>query len=92
MKPIYEVGWYSKIPVDANGDSDFDSAVVECRRFPNLGLARAFAAKVIVGLPIEAADIHRIEEVSATECDELAWWFESGKRLAYIGDTEAVYS
>lgn len=94
MQKLFEVSWIASIPEDEFGDADIDNAEYRYRRFPSLALAKAFAEKVIIGLPFEVAYIQEVREVSLAEIahsDDLGdYWREGGHWFTDVGERVEV--
>lgn len=94
----YDVSWVDSVPKDENGDPDIDAARYSVRTFPSIGLARAFARKVIVGKFWEIATITPMRAGSAAEVkaaydgegDVPEWYQFKGAIWIQAGPTEEV--
>ena len=77
---FWEVEWYGEIPLDENGESDFDRTPCYCKNFTTKAAAMRFAPK--------AALKDSIGEVRVNE-----WWKKpdpysaQGWEQEYIGDS-----
>lgn len=65
MRERFVVSWWADVPVDENGDSDWDAATERYEPLSTVERAREFAATLDV-----PASIHRYRAVSAAEARE----------------------
>lgn len=93
MKKQWDVDWCEAVPANEFGDPDLDRAKNVSRRFATREQAVEFAKQAAGESYWGVAQVRAVTEVnrSAIETeDDLEWWIEDQKIMAYVGESEDV--